>query len=745
MKQRAGISIIAVTVVCLLSVFTGCKTRPPRVPSLPSEGEERDMALGDITVSGMKFAPITNNTSDGNRLAFGKYKNEEELFNAVRTANMGISQLQYMATAMQAAAALAGTQVSTSVLQKSTGTLGANAGLNSGAVNPLTGEITAGGTLSRETSTQKTFKSPDVPKISTTLPAVPESFLSEFVKLMAASSVARTLDPATEAELVAQEKMHRVELEQYYNLDGFLDTATTSGGTPENNVWQPYRVQFRVAVRPGWYTFLKQYEAAVKIDFDACAAIDGCNTLDCTKSTACPTNDGYDMRVLRVAPAEAAQAIDEMLATYGQIAATSEASGGFKTAAFNAYLSNIQAAARRLEGFRKHTIHFVSYPDDHSVVIRMRPSMVANETNAQLQPTSVLFTAIVLVRKRGLSPTEQEESEIAKRLNEIEPRVSAVEKQFDDLKPRVARVEEQIDDLNKKGKISDRLNLRGLSADQAQGISPAPKAGTGGAGPQTPGVVPGEAQYGLLYGKQEARILYSSRFEPGLVLKECDPLGWFSLARTYYTAPKDRILSHNKEQILRSLIPPYELDNPFTFADAPSAPFGFYDVAKDGTATAYVALTINNPGSYDNGKTGEVPVSLFADDKPATSWNAGDGKDGSLGGSASICGVACFKGLPMPADAGKLRILLRAERPDDGQVIVKEVVLNRRDKVGGDSKPPNLVINIDTKGVEGKGLPLDKLTPEMLGAIMGNSIFLNTTTKCAPAKETPKSADKKDK
>ena len=355
--------------------LTGCQTSPYRIPCLPEEGETgRKLAIGAITLSPPLLTPVVDSFSGDNLLNYGDQKKEENIAAAIQTANVGLASLSYDAASFAAAVNLAGTQID-------------NVDTVTRAVN-TTGEVsddpgvtpTATFSEGNEANHTKTRKSPETPESAPTPPTLAEGVQAAFNNVLSASGAKRTIPPGQVANLIASLKMQMINLEEYHNL-AFLSKLTSARVETQ---WLPYRAHFSVTVEPGWYTYLKQYDAVIDIQFGP-----EFNPNADTRSW---------IRIVNVTPAEQAQTLDQLTAEISQLSTIASLQGTFQAVGLKAAYQRILAAAQRLEGLRKNTTHVVSFPKINEIRIRFRPNIVPTNEYSELQPTNLLFTATILVK-----------------------------------------------------------------------------------------------------------------------------------------------------------------------------------------------------------------------------------------------------------------------------------------------------------------------------------------------------------
>ena len=340
--------------------------------------QDWQVATGDITVSTPQFIPITKTLTADNRLSFGTQKKEDEILKSIKAANVSMAEADFHALSMALGMSIAGSQISSKDSTTSTQKAGLKPDLSGVTFDPKTGELSQdpiklnpsfSSDTTREANYTKTFDSPDAPAAPPTAPDVPAGVQAKLIELLSKSADSHTLDPATLAALTADVKMYMVALEEYNNGD-FLAQI----GVSNAYAYHPYRVLFSVTVAPGWYSFLKKHEATVDIEFGA-----------------------YGIYVASAAPAETAQTLDEFASAFEQFSMITELKGAFSAFAFNSSLEAVEASARRLQGVRKNSRTQISFPAHNRIRLQVRPAVVANSAMQELQPTTMLISAVVLV------------------------------------------------------------------------------------------------------------------------------------------------------------------------------------------------------------------------------------------------------------------------------------------------------------------------------------------------------------
>jgi hypothetical protein len=166
---------------------------------------------------------------------------------------------------------------------------------------------------------------------------------------------------------------YMVGMEAFHNLEGHTVLVNDPG-----EQWLPYRLNFMVTAEPGWWVRTHGHDAVVEL--------------------AIAASDGKECRVLSVSPHETAQALSELESSFQSLALAGELEGTFRELGLGLHLDRLKAAAERLEGLRTNTSTVVGFPSSGSIRIRMRPELLPNQNGRDLQPTSRLFTATVLIK-----------------------------------------------------------------------------------------------------------------------------------------------------------------------------------------------------------------------------------------------------------------------------------------------------------------------------------------------------------
>jgi hypothetical protein len=333
-----------------------------------NKAEER-IAIGTVTVSTPLFTPIRSSAVEpGKRLDFGDLKKEANIAQALQRPQVGISTIDYDSLAVSLAVKASGPQV--------------------GMTDSVTQSL-ANGVFQQQQSKEKTktFQSPGVPPLPEPA-AVPQPVSDQLLDLLKRSGQVYQLSQDEIATLVAAYKTYMVNLEDYYNVEGLAKSAEGILPSDPNNLdrWLPYKVHFTVTADPGWYARLHQFEAVTELEF-------------VTKG------DGF--RLLTVSPLETAQTVEEFHGALTALLLSASAEAAWYNVAGQAAAQRAKAAAQRLEGLRSQTTLSVSYPAENKVRIRFRPAILPNNDGQELQPTSRILCATVLVRASAGLDSEQ--------------------------------------------------------------------------------------------------------------------------------------------------------------------------------------------------------------------------------------------------------------------------------------------------------------------------------------------------
>ncbi|MDC3378993.1 hypothetical protein OAX78_01765, partial [Planctomycetota bacterium] len=360
-------SVIGGLGVLSLAAVVGCVTLPSRTWN----PNAHDTSVGTVTVSTPLFVPVNDAVQGSSRLAFGDLRDEAELARAVNRPNIGISLLHYQAVQAALQARYAGTQTGVDQTQRATQEQDPVEGLRD--------------QRAFEREERRTFQSPETPEGDPTFLDVPAQVEAEMFKLLAPSGQNYTLPPEDVATLVAAYKTYMVNLEEYYNIEGFdFDHAVLNSGE-----FVPYRVHFTATANPGWYTRYHHHDAVVDLTLGS--------------------ND--DVRILTVMPPETAQTIEQLTASLERVQTALDAEGALNSVAAKLALRTVSQTAERLEGMRANKTLVVGYPDSSTARIVFRPSVVPTLQQQDLQPVSRVLTALVLVRSTLLPPETPGNSE----------------------------------------------------------------------------------------------------------------------------------------------------------------------------------------------------------------------------------------------------------------------------------------------------------------------------------------------
>jgi len=356
-------------------VVGSCVSKPGISRHEATEEVSGNDALGYVTYSTPLFTPLDDTVQGNKRLRFGDLRGEQALADALQTPAFGISRVDYSLLQAALAARVAGTRVSSSTTDSTETTSG-------GA--PTEG-TPAEGTPTESSKSEKTtsFQSPEVP----TAPGFPEidaTVLEKMVKLLDRSGTKFALPPDVLSTLVAANKTYMVNLEEYFNVEGF-DFLRGLGAE-----YLPYKVHFTVTAEPGWYSRYQQFDAVLELTWEGRKPDSG----------ALP-----EFMVLTVAPLETAETLDEFAAALNQVAIALSVEGAFRGVAAAGSLNRLDAAAKRLEGIRAGKTSTVAFHGTNQIRIRFQAAATGQGPGRDLQPVARVFTAIVLVRNRGKGGT----------------------------------------------------------------------------------------------------------------------------------------------------------------------------------------------------------------------------------------------------------------------------------------------------------------------------------------------------
>lgn len=319
-------------------------------------------AVGSVTISTPLFSPFDSPPDSEDRLDFGDAKSEATIAARINTPNIAIETIRYSAIESSLRATVAGESITRGATTSQT---------------VLNDVFTREQQLSEERSFETPGEAPPSAQLGT--PAAVQAALESLLKR---STSEFQLPPDQVATLVAAHKIFMVNLEEYYNASGY-----TFDGAHRAD-WVPYKAHFTVTAEPGYYTRYNQYDAVVDLRLGG-------------------QHGHQDIRILTVTPLETAQTLNQLKAELTLLKSELEATGTGGPAAVNASIRSIDQLARRLEGLRTNKTLVVGYPKPNVCRIRFRPSVVATEEEQDLQPTSRVLTAMVLVRSQNTSNGEK--------------------------------------------------------------------------------------------------------------------------------------------------------------------------------------------------------------------------------------------------------------------------------------------------------------------------------------------------
>ena len=789
--------VVCIVMVVCLGILAGCQS-----VSLPREVKKdtielgksagfptkTDVSLGTITVSTPKFTPLVSSPAEKNSLNLSKFKDSDKLLELIRQSNMGASSISYDSLSVGMALALAGTQVSSS----NTTALSSGAGLNldlgkalaqllsSGTISasdpPVSGNVDA--SVKTDASYTRSFKSPETPSAATQS-SVPSSVMDKMVSLLSASGKSYTLNPFDTIHLMAQLHADVVNTEAFYNFDGYFNTAYFGSGpdTSDGSVWAPYRMQFTVAVNPGWFTYKNHLDAVAQIMLP---------------------EDG-DVKIMAVVPQESAQTIDELTSAMNEFKMALELTGGFKAAAVNASMQKVSALAERLEGPCKNTLHLVTYPDERSARIYIRPTRVPQKEKDILQPTSLLMTAYVLVKQYTsdmdkTAPLNGKTDEEKKACGKREDIGTAPNKPGNDAtvsirmspspspRPMRAQLLNEYDELNKSFKEFQEEEPSAKTIEEFQCIKKEAERILGEAnrlsesgeiartdadivekGAKTvlttlAETIPGQEDKTItilngMYLNKTLPIKYTGSFVHSAYLDKCSAFHRADLENAYKVT----------DTTLKAMLPPYRPfeRKPFGFVDQPA---GFYvDAKKDASTTTrscYIAYSISNPPTGFNAPP--VKVEYRAVGGKDWGWNTFEDHYNNPPSSPSLTGIICLEpytvstaaiervnaeaaaqakkeaaanGAAASSAAAQAkapeRIMLQIRRTNargEEEAEVTTVVLTAKDapvepsKGSGESK--TATVDINANGLSGKAIPVDKVSAPLAAIATGGDVEL---------------------
>lgn len=366
-KSRAAAACARLTALALC----GCVMLPAE-----SDSEARADAIGYVTVSTPTFTPITASANGDEALRFRTLRDELTLAEAVDAPSVGITQLAYEGLRAGLKASFSGDQLSQATRQSRGLTGSTTSARDAEGLVTSTSERRAQDEYSQER--ERTFRSPETPGAieSGDYLDTPQGVQERMWKVLERSGTDYGLSPATKAALVAAYKLQMVNMEEYYNLEGFSfrDRASTE--------FLPYKMHFTVTAEPGWYTRYHPYDAVAELTVGA----------------------AEDYRVLAVMPAETAQTLDQLTGSLRKLQLALDLEGAFQSVAVRGQLQYVREAVERLEGLRSQNATVVGFPAENKIRLRFRPATVPTDEQVDMQPVSRVFTALVLVRDKQASP-----------------------------------------------------------------------------------------------------------------------------------------------------------------------------------------------------------------------------------------------------------------------------------------------------------------------------------------------------
>ncbi len=345
------------------------------LPGEPSS-EARADAIGYVTISTPTFTPITASANGDKALRFRTLRDELTLAEAVDAPSVGITQLAYEGLRGGLKASFSGDQLSQATRQSRGLTGSTTSARDAEGLVTSTSEQRAQDEYSQER--ERTFRSPEAPDAigASDYLDTPQGVQERMWKVLERSGADYGLSPATKAALVAAYKLQMVNMEEYYNLEGFSfrDRASTE--------FLPYKMHFTVTAEPGWYTRYHPYDAVAELTVGA----------------------AEDYRVLAVMPAETAQTLDQLTGSLRKLQLALDLEGAFQSVAVRGQLQYVREAVERLEGLRSQNATVVGFPAENRIRIRFRPATVPTDEQVDMQPVSRVFTALVLVRDKVTAP-----------------------------------------------------------------------------------------------------------------------------------------------------------------------------------------------------------------------------------------------------------------------------------------------------------------------------------------------------
>ena len=305
-------------VLTLILSLTCCVSLPG-----PSDSGYRD-AIGYVSVSTPTFTPISGTASGDRALQFGSLRDETKLAELIDKPAAGITQLSYEGLRAALKARFAGEQFSSTESN------------NRSASDATTSVRDAAGSLTRtderrqaDEYTQeknRTFSSPSAPDAVTDSDYIdtPNTVQERMWELLKRSDIEYTVAPSVKAALVAAYKLQMVNMEEYYNLEGFSFDGRAA------SEFLPYKVHFTATAEPGWYTTYHPYDAVAELKL----------------------GDPDDYKVLAVMPSETAQTLDQLTSSLHKLQLALDLEGTFRSASARTQVQYVREAVQRLEGLR---------------------------------------------------------------------------------------------------------------------------------------------------------------------------------------------------------------------------------------------------------------------------------------------------------------------------------------------------------------------------------------------------------
>lgn len=381
----------------------GCVSKRNLSARLGTPDQDADDAVGFVSISTPLFTPMDGTLADDDRLDFGEMKKESKIAEELMKPAFGSLELTADIFRMALAARVAGVAVN---MTETTTTKVPAAQLPAADSTGGTGTTATppGPTTEVDRVTERKFETPE--PIDPKALVLPGFDFTKEKNSQGASLAQILLDVITPASgegkfrlpqdelatLIAGLKSYMVNLEQYYNVEGY-DYARGLTGR-----YVPYRVHFTVTAEPGWYSRYQQYDAVCEL------------RLRMLMPGGKEPEDG--LVVLSASPAEVGQTITEFHAALTHFAASLQASapiGDF--AQLGANMDALISAAKRLQGIRTHKTMAVGFPDSNSIRVRMLAQRAAVERGQDLQPVSRLISAVVLVPVPEVDPGDEDRSD----------------------------------------------------------------------------------------------------------------------------------------------------------------------------------------------------------------------------------------------------------------------------------------------------------------------------------------------